>query len=168
MLVIEKLNPKKAVTAIYFDGGKNNYYVKRFLIEHKTNKFNFITEHKDSFLEIISTDWRPQIELVFVKEKGRDRQTEIINLEEFISVKGVKAIGNKLTSKKVKEINLLTPLPYTEIVEEIKLEVLPEEEEKVIEVKTEIDLNITNDDPTEIKDENDDDKISEGQITLEL
>ena len=39
---IEKLNPKKAVTAIYFDGTKNNFFVKRFLIEHNTTKFNFI------------------------------------------------------------------------------------------------------------------------------
>ena len=88
MITIEKLNPKKAVTAIYFDGAKNNYFVKRFLIKHNTTKFNFITEHKDSFLELVSTDWRPQVELVFIKEKGKDRQTKIINLEEFIAIKG--------------------------------------------------------------------------------
>jgi len=170
MLVIEKLNPKKAVTAIYFDGGKNNYFVKRFLIEHKTNKFNFITEHKDSFLEIVSTDWRPQVELVFVKEKGKDRKTEIINLEEFIAIKGVKAIGNRLTSKKIKEINLLSPLPYAEVVdvEEVP-EILPEEvEEKVIELNTEIELNITNDIVEKDNNTDDDDDGSEGQITLEL
>ena len=169
MLVIEKLNPKKAVTAIYFDGGKNNYFVKRFLIEHKTNKFNFITEHKDSFLEIVSTDWRPQVELVFVKEKGKDRKTEIINLEEFIAIKGAKAIGNRLTSKKIKEINLLSPLPYTEVVdvEEVP-EILPEAvEEKVIELNTEIELNITND-IVEKDNNTDDDDGSAGQITLEL
>ena len=114
---VEKLNPKKAVTAIYFDGAKNNYFVKRFLIKHNTAKFNFITEHKDSFLELVSTDWRPQVELVFVKEKGKDRQTKIINLEEFIAIKGVKAKGNRLSSKKIKEINLLEPLAYTEPVE---------------------------------------------------
>ena len=50
-------------------------------------------------------DWRPQVELVFVKEKGKDRQTKIINLEEFIAIKGVKAKGNRLSSKKIKEIN---------------------------------------------------------------
>ena len=176
MLVIEKLNPKKAVTAIYFDGGKNNYYVKRFLIEHKTNKFNFITEHKDSFLEIISTDWRPQIELVFVKEKGKDRQTEIINLEDFINVKGEKALGNKLTSKKIKEINLLDPLPYTKIIdieqEEVLSQIIEQEtiseltEEIIENVTTEIELNITNESVELIKPK--DENESEGQITLEL
>jgi topoisomerase-4 subunit A len=162
MITIEKLNPKKAVTAIYFDGAKNNYFVKRFLIEHNTNKFNFITEHKDSFLELVSTDWRPQVELVFVKEKGKERQTKIINLEEFIAVKGAKAMGNRLSSKKIKEINLLEPLAYTEPIE-------IEEEIKVVEVENfatevivskEIELTITNDKP--------DQDNSEGQITLEL
>jgi topoisomerase-4 subunit A len=133
------------------------------------SKFSFITEHQESELELVSTDWRPQVELIFQKEKGKDRQTEIINLEDFITVKGEKALGNKLTSKKIKEINLLTPLPYTELLEEIKLKVLPEEvEKKVIEVKTKIELNITNHSSAKIKDENGDDKSSEGQITLEL
>jgi len=162
MITIEKLNPKKAVTAIYFDGAKNNYFVKRFLIEHNTAKFNFITEHKDSFLELVSTDWRPQVELVFVKEKGKDRQIEIINLEKFITIKGLKARGNRLSSKKIKEINLLESLAYTEpieIEEEIKA-VKAEELITEVIVSKEIELTITNDKP--------DQDNSAGQITLEL
>ena len=150
----------KAITAIYFDGAKNNYFVKRFLIEHNTKKFNFITEHKDSFLELVSTDWRPQVELVFVKEKGKDRQTKIINLEEFIAVKGMKAMGNRLSSKKIKEINLLEPLAYTEPIEiEAEATGLENSATEVI-VSKEIELTITNDKP--------DQDNSEGQITLEL
>ena len=170
MILIEQNNPKKPVTAIYFDGNKKAYYVKRFLVENTMSKFSFITDNEDSLLEVVSTDWRPQAELVFVKEKGKDRQTEVINLEEFISIKGEKALGNKLTSKKVKEINLLDPLPFKpEVeVEEVETEILPEkEEEKVIEVKTEIELNITNEAPEDDKKE-DDDNSSAGQITLEL
>jgi topoisomerase-4 subunit A len=161
MITIEKLNPKKAVTAIYFDGAKNNYFVKRFLIEHNTGKFNFITEHKNSFLELASTDWRPQVELVFVKEKGKDRQTKIINLEEFIAIKGAKAMGNRLSSKKIKEINLLESLAYIEPIkaEEEKTAEVEEFATEVI-VSKEIELTITND-----KSDKDN---SEGQITLEL
>ena len=171
MILIEQNNPKKPITAIYFDGNKETYYVKRFLVENTTSKFSFISEHEGSLLEVITTDWRPQVELVFMKEKGKDRQTEIINLEEFISIKGAKAMGNRLTSKKVKEINLLDPLPYTEVIEEVEeivSEVLPEVvEEEVIELNTEIELNITND-SEEIKEDNEDDDNSDGQITLEL
>ena len=171
MILIEQNNPKKPITAIYFDGNKETYYVKRFLVENTTSKFSFISEHEGSLLEVITTDWRPQVELVFMKEKGKDRQTEIINLEEFISIKGAKAMGNRLTSKKVKEINLLDSLPYTEVIEEVEeivSEVLPEVvEEEVIEINTEIELNITND-SEEIKEDNEDDDNSDGQITLEL
>jgi len=95
--------------------------------------FQKLLEHEESLLELVSTDWRPQVELIFHKEKGKDRQTEIINLEDFINVKGEKALGNKLTSKKIKEINLLDPLPYTEIIdieeEELVADVMDIEEE---------------------------------------
>ena len=68
-----------------------------------------------------------------MKEKGKDRKEETINLEEFISVKGSKALGNKLTNKKVKEINTLEPLEYIPEQKEIiepDGEVIEVEEEK--------------------------------------
>ena len=173
MILIEQNNPKKPITAIYFDGNKKAYYVKRFLVENSMTKFSFITDNEDSILEVVSSDWRPQVELVFVKEKGKDRQTKVIKLEEFISVKGEKALGNKLTSKKVKEINLLDALPYaepieiieseSEIIEEKNTEILKGE---VVEVSTEIELNITNDIPS--KNDDEDEGNTAGQITLEL
>ncbi|MDP7567384.1 MAG: DNA gyrase/topoisomerase IV subunit A, partial [Flavobacteriales bacterium] len=178
MIVIEQNNPKKPVSAIYYDGNKKAYYVKRFLVENTMNRFSFITDNNESQLEVVSTDWKPQVELVFVKEKGKDRKTEIINIEEFISVKGEKALGNKLTSKKVKEINLLEPLPYTEeVIEIVEEEIIEKIElvEKVVEVKPEIELTITNKDEekqttTEDKKDysEDDDEYTGGQITLEL
>jgi len=178
MIVIEHNNPKKPVSAIYYDGNKKAYYVKRFLVENTMNRFSFITDNDDSQLEVVSTDWKPQVELVFVKEKGKDRKTEIINIEEFISVKGEKALGNKLTSKKVKEINLLEPLPYTEeVIEIVEEEIIEKIEaiEKVVEVNPEIELTITNkaedtQNTTEDKKDysEDDDEYTGGQITLEL
>ena len=179
MIVIEQNNPKKPVSAIYYDGNKKAYYVKRFLVENTMNRFSFITDNDDSQLEVVSTDWKPQVELVFVKEKGKDRKTEIINIEEFISVKGEKALGNKLTSKKVKEINLLEPFPYTEeLIEIVEEEIIEKSEsvEKLLEVKPEIELTITNKDEEEKKTttedkkdySEDDDEYTGGQITLEL
>ena len=173
MVLIEQNNPKKPVSAVYFDGNKQAYYVKRFLIENTMSRFSFITDNENSQLEVVSTDWRPQVEIVFVKEKGKDRQTEIINIEEFIAVKGEKALGNKLTSKKVKEINLIDSLPYKEVIEqEVEIiEEIIELAEKPIEVKTEIELEITNE--PEVKESSkevkpEDDEYGGGQITLEL
>jgi len=136
MIVIEKHNPRKPITAVYFDGNKENFFVKRFLIENLSQKFSFITDHKNSYLEIVSTDWRPQIEVIYKKEKGKDRKKDIINLEEFISVKGSKSIGNRLSANKINTINLLKPLAYIQETEET--------EENSNEIKLDIPLKITN------------------------
>ena len=145
IIVIEKCNPAKPISAIYFDGKKECYFVKRFKVELKSKKLNFITQHKNSFLEIASTDWRPQAKVVFVKEKGKQRKTVIINMEEFIAVKGVKAIGNKLSNNKIKEINLLEALPF--------------EEEKLEETKQEIEI-IESENISETREDNDNKQIS--------
>ena len=98
-------------------------------------------------------------------------------MEEFITIKGEKALGNKLTSKKIKEINLLEPLTYIEVIpieEEVVFEVteqvfVPELTEEIIEeITSEIELNITNESAEQINSETKDDNETEGQITLEL
>lgn len=124
MIVLEKFNPKKPMSAIYWDASKEKYYVKRFLVEQSDKKVGFISESEGSYLEVISTDFIPRIELEFVKERNKDqRPNEEINLEEFIAVKGLKAQGNTLTTYKVKSINLLDPIePPKEIEEEKPLD----------------------------------------------
>ncbi|MBE9491138.1 MAG: DNA gyrase/topoisomerase IV subunit A, partial [Bacteroidetes bacterium] len=113
MITIEKWMPKKPISAIYFDGDKERYYVKRFLIENENKEEVFITEHENSQLEIVSTDWKPMAEVLFSKQRGKDQKENLeVNLEEFIAVKGIKALGNQLTAEKIKQINLLDPLPY--------------------------------------------------------
>ena len=145
MIIIEKHIPKKPISVVYFDGKKENFFVKRFLIENLSQKFMFISDHKNSFLEIVSTDWRPQIEINYKKEKGKDRKKDIVNLEEFISIKGPKSFGNRLSANKINSIKLLEPLEYIEI----------NEEESSNEINLDIPLTITNDD-------------SNNQTTLEL
>ena len=74
MIVLEKWIPKKPISAIYWDGEKERYYVKRFLIENPDKEEIFISEHPKSYLEMISTDYRPMAEVVFVKQRGKERQ----------------------------------------------------------------------------------------------
>ena len=171
MINIEKNNFKKPISVIYFDGNKKAYYIKRFLVKNTMSRFRFISDHKDSRVEIVSTDWRPQAELIFVKEKGKERRTEIINIESFISVKGEKALGNKLTSRKVKEINLLKPLPYDEsLIEEHLQEINKDKKDKNLKIQSDIKLEITNElkEDNNIINEESNDENSQGQITLEL
>ncbi|GAA4270046.1 DNA gyrase/topoisomerase IV subunit A [Hyunsoonleella aestuarii] len=131
MIVMEKWIPKKPISAVYFNGEKELYYVKRFLIENEGKEESFISDHPNSQLEIVSTDWRPMAEVVFAKERGKDRKDNLeVNLEEFISIKGITALGNQLTKDKVNQVNLLDPLPY-EAPEEVHaddLEVVDETE----------------------------------------
>ncbi|MGO2102477.1 MAG: DNA gyrase/topoisomerase IV subunit A [Psychroflexus halocasei] len=126
IVVLEKWNPEKPISIVYWEGEKERFYVKRFLIEQPDKDELIITEHQDSQLEIVSTDYKPQIEIEFVKAKGKERKpNQIESLEEFISVKGIKAQGNQLTTDKVKQIDLIESLPapeYEEAEEEVNEE----------------------------------------------
>ena len=115
MIVLEKWNSKKPISAIYFDGEKDRYYIKRFLVELTDKEEIFISNHAKSQLEIVSTDYRPIAEIQYSK---RSLQNQEINLEEFIAVKGIKAQGNQLTTEKIKQVNLLESLPFIEPEEE--------------------------------------------------
>ena len=109
MLILEKWIPNKPISVIYFDGLKERYYVKRFLIESPEKEELFISEHDKSQLQHISTAYRPVAEVVFSK---RSLENSVVNFEEFISVKGIKALGNQLTTEKIKLVNALNALPY--------------------------------------------------------
>ena len=111
MIVLEKWIPNKPISAIYFDGEKERTYIKRFMIDNPNKEELFISEHAKSQLELVSTDYRPMAEIVFSK---RSLDNMEVNLEEFITIKGIKSLGNQLTSEKVKQANLLEALPYEE------------------------------------------------------
>jgi topoisomerase-4 subunit A len=121
MIVLEKWVPKKPISAIYYDGEKERYYLKRFLVETENKEESFITEHPNSQLEIVSTDYRPVAELIFPKIKGVQKESVTIDIEDFIAVKGFKALGNQLTTDRLKQVNMLDPLPY-----EVPEEAVPE------------------------------------------
>ncbi len=132
MIVLEKWNPNKPISAIYYDGEKERYYIKRFLIENANREDLIITEHPKSQLELISTDWRPVVELEFVKPRGKEaKANHKVDVEDFIAIKGIKALGNQLTSDKVKNINALESLPYEEPQAQSPNEIEVVEEENV-------------------------------------
>ena len=165
MIVLEKWIPKKPISAIYYDGDKERYYVKRFLIENESKEDLFISEHPKSQLEIVSTDWKPMAEVEFTKERGKDRKDNLqVNLEEFIAIKGINALGNQLTKDKVNQISLLDPLPYEapEDVPAQEIEVVYEEN-----VETNSDQNNDTKKPSnDMTDEGDKNIDDSGQASL--
>ncbi|MBW8241532.1 DNA gyrase/topoisomerase IV subunit A [Muricauda oceani] len=115
MIVLEKWNPQKPISVVHYVGDKDRFYLKRFLVENPNKEEVVIDEDPKSHLELVSTDWRPMLEIEFIKPRGKDAKPNLeVNVEEFISVKGIKALGNQLTPDKVKNINVLDSLPYEE------------------------------------------------------
>ena len=92
ILLIERFNPEKAITAVYLDTEKNQFNIKRFFIETSTlkTKFLFIKEGKGNRLETVTTDEEPT--LVLHSKQGEQK----IPIAGFVEVMGWKAIGNKL------------------------------------------------------------------------
>ena len=140
MIVLEKWSPKKPISVIYFEGEKEKYFVKRFLIENENKEEVFITEHPKSQVEIVATDYRPVAEIIFAKNKGVQKENQIIDFEAFIAVKGIKALGNQLTSDKIKQVNLLEPLPY-----EIPEEIIPEDKKALEENDSDVEFDLDED-----------------------
>ncbi|KSA13552.1 DNA gyrase/topoisomerase IV subunit A [Maribacter dokdonensis] len=137
MIVLEKWIPEKPISAIYWEGEKERFYVKRFLIENENKEELFISEHPKSYLELVSTDWRPMIEIEFPKPRGKEaKENESVDIENFIAIKGIKALGNQLITEKVKNINSLEPLPYEPVIPE-KTEDIEVVDEQAVESGTE-------------------------------
>ena len=143
LICIEKWKPNKPITSVYFDTEKQRYFIKRFFIESESKEDRFIKEGGE--LIFLNTDWRPLITVNFAKPRDKDSIPPLeINAEEFIAVKGFKALGNQLTHHKVKNIELKESLPYEEedekSVEEI--EVNDQEELKGDDEDSQIKLNL--------------------------
>lgn len=108
-LILEKWKVDRPLTCVYYDADRKRYYVKRFLLEdHLNPQPFFFSENPKSFIELVTTQEKPIIELIYPKVKGETKDPETVNLEEFIAVKGIKAIGNQLTTDKLKQINLIS------------------------------------------------------------
>ena len=119
LLLIEKWRPNHPISSIYFDGEKQFYYVKRFLLDDSINSTGIISPTRGSTLEIVTSNSDPLVEISFSKERGQERKEESVSLNEFISVKGIKAQGNRLSTKKILKLNL---------VESVEEEIEPEQD----------------------------------------
>ncbi len=122
ILRIEKFKPAKVWTCVLYDADNQGYlYLKRFLMEATKRKQNFIGDNSDSKMVILSDVAYPLLRLTY---GGADefRGSEEIDAEQFITVKGFKAKGKRLTTWQVESIDELAPVRLPE--EEPAFEVL--------------------------------------------
>ncbi|MCD4788913.1 MAG: DNA gyrase/topoisomerase IV subunit A [Bacteroidales bacterium] len=118
MILIEKFNPKKIISVIYYEAAVEKFYLKRFQIETNNNinkKNDFIGDHPENYLVGISENRLPQLKIIFdTKANNKEIPDKVINVEEFIGVKSLKAKGKRITTNAIKRIEFIEPLPYEE------------------------------------------------------
>lgn len=110
VISIEKFDPNKTYTALYFDGAAKAFYVKRFsFILSDNTPLSFIAPGAKSYLVDISEDKHPQFQVIF-GGKYEHRDPENIDAEEYIAKKGYAAKGKKCHQYDLKEVKFIEPL----------------------------------------------------------
>jgi topoisomerase-4 subunit A len=111
VVLITQYREAGIISAFYYDGESQNYYVKRFVIETSTmdKKFLFITDHNRSQLMAASCDDLPRVELKFKEERRSAVETQEFKVEKLVDVRGWNAKGYKLNYSTVKEVKMLAP-----------------------------------------------------------
>ena len=110
ILLLEKYDPEKTFSALYYDGPAKTWYIKRFGFEPNSGiPVSYIADGKGSKLIALSEDRWPQLEVTF-KGKSAGREPELIDVEQFIGKKGFRAKGKKVSSLEVKTVRFVEPL----------------------------------------------------------
>jgi len=109
MIVIEKYDPEKIFSAIHFDGKSKNYLVKRFVFDNQApgKQTSIISDEPGSKLILISGAGRPVVSIEQLKGKDQIPETIEADLSQIIDVKGMKAMGNRLSQHTIKKVELL-------------------------------------------------------------
>ncbi len=157
-LHVEKYIPEKAVTAVYFDGEKEQWFVKRFLIEVSKGPVTFISEHPKSKLGIATTLHHPTLYIRYNKKfkQAQHKMDESLYLRDFIAVKGLKAIGNRLTTLPILNVELLDADPQREIESENLLQEMIKAKRPQVKIQLDrpddtIGTDISDDEPKRTK-----------------
>lgn len=131
MIFIEKYDPRKVMSVVYTESNSKMPYVKRFKIDETDKKICFVGDDKGKLLEF-SFDYLAQLEVHYRNTKDKKNHSEIINLNDFIGIKSLKAKGKRLTTAKIKTLSWAEPLAYeyAPLEEETENETIIEKDEK--------------------------------------
>ena len=138
MIILDKFDPEHVYSMVHYDGEKGHHYVKRFVLESSEKAQSLLTDHEESKLDLISKHTFPVVKVEFDK-RSSNKAPEIVELHDFISVKGYKALGNRISADKVKQVTELDPLPEPEKPESAEQNL---EQQEVAEVTTESTVEV--------------------------
>jgi topoisomerase-4 subunit A len=136
MVVIEKYNPEKVFSVVHYEGKAKNYLVKRFVFENIVigKQVSIISEETGSKLLIISGAAQAIVKVEQLKGATKIPETVELNLADLIDVKGMKAMGNRLSVHLVQSVVLETehddaedvPDPQPDSVADTEIVITPE------------------------------------------
>lgn len=173
MILIEKYNAEKVYSVVHFDGKSKNYMVKRFMFENTAigRQTSIISEESGSKLILISGAAQPVVKVEQLKGKSEVKELVELNLADLIDVKGMKAMGNRLSAHTVQTVELIAehddpedvPDPAPDSVEDTEPtvtsveakpegDVPPEKQDETTDEKPakKVDLEITNPDDIQL------------------
>ncbi|MEP6610499.1 MAG: DNA gyrase/topoisomerase IV subunit A, partial [Mucilaginibacter sp.] len=112
MIVIEKYDPAKVYSAIHIDGKSKNYMVKRFVFDNLAigKQTSIISDENGSKLVLISGASQPIVSVKQLKGKEQTPETIEVDLSAVIDVKGMKAMGNRLSQQVIKSVELMAEI----------------------------------------------------------
>ncbi len=113
ILQVVKFEPDRPISCLHYEGEHKIYYIKRFKIETTTmdKKFLFVSDTKNSRLLAASLDKYPRMEIKTKADKKAAVEKQAINVDEFVEIRGWKAIGQKINTYEIVEVKILEPKP---------------------------------------------------------
>jgi topoisomerase-4 subunit A len=109
ILLIQKYDPERIVSLVYWDAKDKCYVAKRFKLETNTlgKKFMAISEDPGCRLEAVTTEEKPELEINLGNTKQFDSPLQKVKFEQLVEVRGWKAVGNKLNLSKAKSLKFI-------------------------------------------------------------
>jgi len=187
MQLIEKYDAEKVFAVVHYDGKSKNYLVKRFVFENTPvgRQSSFISEEPGSKLVLLSSAAQPIVKVEQLKGKTQVQELVELNLTDLIDVKGMKAMGNRLSAHPVQTVQLIAehddaedvPDPAPDSVADTQVIVDVTEEKEIPDVSPEkaakiIEMEITNPEDVDLtkplrkNDDDDEIDLSKGQLGL--
>ena len=129
LLRIEKNEPRKIWTAVYYDADHKYHYIKRFSIEEDQKRENILGENPKNELLLLTDTYYPRL-LIGRQEKGGELRTTEIDVEEFALVKSIRARGKRIAPYLIDQVEELPPLKESPVFESEHDESMAETEEE--------------------------------------
>lgn len=132
LLFVEKFNPRRPVSVLYYDKEQKKYFLRRSIVEESDKKIELLCGNPKAEMLFCSIQYLPQVEITYTDKQHPDKTTELFNVAEMAEETKLKSKGKRLTFDKIYKINELEPLPYEEAPE-----TLPEDTDELSDMEAE-------------------------------